>query len=134
MNKRCSICGYRVHNNTSLCLVHLMDRRSRYKRWYENNKEKIRKIKREYGKKRYKILKEKGLCVYCGKNKVFDSSFSCNICESKRISNSKKKHNKRHLRELNCLCLICGNQRYKNFRCCKSCYERLEANRKKGRN
>ena len=56
------------------------NKRVYYKKYWKENKEKFR----QYSKKRYYERKEKGICVYCGKNKAQLGGSWCSECLDKR--------------------------------------------------
>lgn len=92
---------------------------------------------RKYYHDNVKFFKEKGLCAYCGKNKVFGNEKTCPECRAYRAKYrqppseaSRKKHNeaskrKYQERKKKGLCVKCGKRKAEENRaCCRICLDR----------
>lgn len=86
--------------------------------YHIQNKEKHNKYHRE-NKKR---LKENGICVWCGKEKInylLNTQYCTNCLLKKRYSNNKSKH--KHM--LLGICYACGKRPLYTKTLCEYCYE-----------
>lgn len=88
-------------------------------------------------KARYNRLKEAGICINCGKNKVYTynghtytTCYECHIKHTNSSRKCKQKKNK-HFDEQG-LCVWCGGERKEGYKLCESCYEEIRRRGLKG--
>lgn len=96
--------------------------------------------RRKVHNKRYReALKEKGLCVSCGKRKVEAGHTYCRYCrdkksEAQRIANGVPLGGERNYRASHGLCYYCGRSPcVEGKKLCKACYDKAMANLAKTR-
>ena len=101
----------------------------RNKQYYENNREVHKAKMKENAKKRYAELKEKGLCVKCGKYKAVQGMTLCLSCRVKKNMTKDKRWNNdipRNERNSYGLCYVCATPLNKHEKLCDTCYERVK--------
>lgn len=101
-----------------------------------NNLERYRKSSNEATKRMHERRKAAGLCIKCGKIKVYGDSSHCEKCKAINREYYRKDPDKvydRHLRAELGLCTMCGDKVYQNHKLCKRCYDAVSKNAVKGR-
>lgn len=122
---RCALCAD-IHNQYSANYIH----RTNYH--IEHADERHEKRKQERAERI-----ANGICTKCGKRKARIGMKTCELCCKKEYRNQIKLriangYDTREMREYSNRCVICGGEhRYKHFKICKSCYDRLLQAREK---
>ena len=136
----CVVCGKRLAEPGRVSCIECLSRgrikkaEKHKKMTEEERKEKnqqINKLHRELYKKR----KDAGVCTRCGKRKPMSGRPICIECHARATRNRKTKIDGIPRSEYPNygLCYFCGAPTYKDFKECKSCYERLERMRERKR-
>lgn len=94
---------------------------------YKYRSEASKQRQKEYMKKRRQMLKEKGLCTYCGKKKASQGVF-CYECWLKQKKYSRRKTGERQYRKESGLCFWCGKKPIPGKKVCEEHYSFLLAN------
>lgn len=122
----CTECGSRrVYGDEKICPECAA-------RKYASNLKQKRDPEKEhqYHKERQKKLKEKGICVKCGKRKAEDGKTRCGICnalERQRVKKYRGQGIDRSERPAYGMCYFCGKQ-ISSGKICLECAERVTKN------
>ena len=135
----CVVCGKRLAEPGRVSCIECLSRdrikkrQDRQKMTEEERKEKNQQINKAH-RELYKKRKDAGVCTRCGQRKPMIGRPICIECHVRAVRNRKPKRGKPRSEYPNHgLCYFCGSPTYKDFKVCKSCYERLERLRERKR-
>lgn len=130
----CVDCRKEAMPNSIYCYECWEKSYDRNQKYYAEHKEERKKQLRNNNKKRYAMLKAKGLCTKCGKHKAVPGETLCLSCKVKKKRCKDPRWNNdidRNDRPKYGLCYICAKPLNKHKKLCDSCHEKAVEKMKK---